>query len=135
MIPRAIRRRIRPMWLAAVASAAWANRHDVRRWADFAADAVRERSTRPIDDVVTEAKVRAAVTMDPVLRRDPSLRDVIVRDGVVTVVADRADWPSMGTHISRLARVKGVTTVESAIPGPGPTSDPVVARRLEGVAA
>lgn len=115
MIPRTIKRRIRPMWFAALASAAWANRHDIKRWVDFGGRAVRERNQRPIAEVVTEAKVRAAVSLDPLMRRDQSLRDLSVNDGVVTLFADRAGWPGSRQNFGRLARVKGVTQVETAI--------------------
>jgi hypothetical protein len=76
MIPRIVKRRIRPMWLAALASAAWVNRNDVKRWAEFLRRAVSQRQSRPLGDLITEAKVRAAVSSDPVLRRDPALNAV-----------------------------------------------------------
>ena len=114
MIPRSMKRRVRPMWLAAIGAAAWANRQDLGRWATFASQAVRERNSRPLSETLTEAKVRAAVTMDPLLRRDPSLRDLTVRDGVVTLLASQSGWPDPREHFAKLSRVKGVTHVETA---------------------
>ena len=115
MIPRSIKRKTRPLWLAALGSAAWTNRQDLKRWYDFAVNAVRERNHRPLSDLTTEAKVRAAVSMDTLLRRDPALKDLSVRDGVLTVYADLPGWRGAGDRVDRLARVKGVTRVESAI--------------------
>ncbi len=53
MTPRFLRRRIRPMWIAALVSAGWANRHDLTRWARFAKRAASERRTRPLSDLLT----------------------------------------------------------------------------------
>ena len=113
MIPRIVKRRIRPMWLAAVASAAWVNRKDVMRWAEFLRRAVRQRQTRPLAEWITEAKVRAAVTSDPVLRRDPALEDLAVSDGVVTLMTNTAAWPDSGSHVRRLTKIKGIDDVTS----------------------
>ena len=66
------------MWIAALASAAWVNRKDVVRWADFCAVPSRQRRPGRCRISITEAKVRAAVTSDPVLRRDPALNDLAV---------------------------------------------------------
>ena len=111
MIPRMVRRRIRPMWLAAVASAAWVNRKDVLRWTEFLRRVVSQRQTRPLADWITEAKVRAAVTSDPVLRRDPALKDLAVRDGVVTLMTNTAAWPNSDAHVRRLTKIKGIADV------------------------
>jgi hypothetical protein len=115
MIPRVISRRVRPLWIAALASAAWVNRKDVGRWAEFLRRAVTQRQTRPLSELITEARVRAAVTSDPVLRRDPALQDVAVRDGVVTLLTNTAAWPDSGDHLKRLKRVKGIADV-TAVP-------------------
>ncbi|MEP7112181.1 MAG: hypothetical protein ABI862_02855 [Ilumatobacteraceae bacterium] len=111
MIPRVVRRRIRPMWIAALASAAWVNRKDVLRWSEFLRRVTLQRRTRPMSEWITEAKVRAAVTADPVLRRDPALKDVAVNDGVVTLLTNTAAWPDSEAHVRRLTRVKGVADV------------------------
>jgi len=113
MIPRIVKRRIRPMWVAALASAAWVNRKDVLRWTDFIRRAVRQRQTRPLADWITEAKVRAAVSSDPVLRRDPALKDLAVNDGVVTLLTSTASWPDEGAHVRRLTRIKGIADVKA----------------------
>ena len=111
MIPRVVSRRIRPMWIAALVSGAWVNRKDVVRWSEFLRRAVQQRESRPLSEWITEAKVRFAVTSDPVLRRDPALKDVTVNDGVVTLMTNTAEWPDSGAHVRRLTRVKGVADV------------------------
>lgn len=111
MIPRVVRRRIRPLWFAALASAAWVNRRDIARWTEFVRRAALQRGTKPMSEWITEAKVRAAVSSDPVLRRDPALKDVAVRDGVVTLLTTSPSWPNSGEHVRRLKRVKGVNDV------------------------
>ncbi len=99
------------MWIAALASAAWVNRKDVVRWSEFARRAVLQRRSQPLSGWITEAKVRAAVTSDPVLRRDPALKDLAVRDGVVTLLTNTNAWPDSGEHVRRLKRVKGIDDV------------------------
>lgn len=111
MIPRVVSRRIRPMWIAALASAAWVNRKDVLRWTEFVRRALQQRQARPLSELITEAKVRLAVTADPVLRRDPALKDVAVNDGVVTLLTTTASWPDSAAHMRRLTKVKGVEDV------------------------
>jgi hypothetical protein len=113
MIPRVIRRRIRPLWLAAAASAAWMNRKDVMRWVDFAKRAYRQRRTRPLTELLTEAKARMAVSADPVLRRDPALQDLALRDGVLTLLTNTPAWPDSTAHIRRLKQVRGVADVKA----------------------
>ena len=99
------------MWIAALASGAWVNRKDVIRWAEFLRRVVQQRESRTMSEWITEAKVRAAVTSDPVLRRDPALKDVAVNDGVVTLLTSTAEWPDSGAHVRRLSRVKGIDDV------------------------
>ena len=111
MIPRIVTRRIRPMWIAALASAAWVNRKDVARWTEFVRRAIVQRRTRPVSEWITEAKVRAAVTADPVLRRDPALKDLAVNDGVVTLLTSTEAWPNSEAHVKRLTRIKGISDV------------------------
>ena len=118
MIPRVVSRRVRPLWIAALASAAWVNRKDLGRWAEFVRRSVRQRPSRPLSDLITEARVRAAVTSDPVLRRDPALEDIAVRDGVVTLLTRTSAWPDSGDHVKRLKRVKGIAEV-TAVPAAG----------------
>ncbi len=115
MIPRVVTRRVRPLWIAALASAAWVNRKDLHRWTEFVRRAVNQRRTRPVSELITEARVRAAVTADPVLRRDPALADVAVHDGVVTLLTRTPAWPDSGDHLKRLKRVKGIADV-TAVP-------------------
>jgi hypothetical protein len=110
MIPRSLKRRFRPMWIAAVASAAWANRVDVKRWLAFGRRAVDQRKSRPLSEVLTEAKVRAAVSANPLLRRDATLQDVVVDNGVVTLITNTASWPD-SRQTRRLKKVKGIADV------------------------
>jgi hypothetical protein len=118
MIPRVISRRVRPLWIAALASAAWVNRKDVARWAEFVRRSVKQRQSRPLSEIITEARVRAAVSADPVLRRDPALEDVAVHNGVVTLLTSTSAWPDSGNHVKRLKRVKGIADV-TAVPAAG----------------
>ena len=111
MIPKIVRKRVRPLWFAAAASAAWMNRRDVMRWVDFAKRAFRQRRNLPISDIVTEAKVRMAVSSDPVLRRDPALKDLALRDGVVTLLTTTPAWPDSTAHIKKLKQVRGIADV------------------------
>jgi hypothetical protein len=101
------------MWIAALVSGAWVNRKDVMRWTEFIKRVVQQRDSRPMSEWITEAKVRAAVTADPVLRRDPALKDVAVNGGIVTLMTSTAEWPDSGAHVRRLSRVKGVDDVKS----------------------
>ncbi len=118
MIPRVVSRRVRPLWIAALASAAWVNRKDLGRWAEFLTRAVSQRSSRPLSELITEARVRAAVTSDPMLRHDPALEDIAVRDGVVTLLTRTSAWPDSGDHVRRLKQVKGIAEV-TAVPSTG----------------
>jgi hypothetical protein len=114
MIPRRIAHRIRPIWVAAVASAAWANRDDLRRWVKFIRLTIDQRKTRTIPDLVAEVRVRAAVSANPLLRRDPTLKDLTVKSGVVTLLTTDAEWPEPhNNQIRRLKSVKGISEVIS----------------------
>lgn len=112
-VRRAIRRRTRPLWLAALATAAWMNRQDIARWTEFVRRSVRQRRMLSLSDLITEAKVRLALTADPVLRRDPALKDLAVHDGVVTLITNTPAWPDSAAHIKRLRQVKGIADVKA----------------------
>lgn len=116
MIPRVVTRRIRLMWIATLASAAWVNRKDVVRWSEFLRRAALQHQSQPLSEWITEAKVRFAVSSDPVLRRDPALKDLTVRDGVVTLLTSSTAWPDSAAHVRRLKRVKGIADVTSLTP-------------------
>lgn len=121
MVPSFIARRIRWIWLAGVAGAVWMNRRDAARWWRFAARSVADRRRFDLSAWMTEARVRAAVTADPVLRADPDFDDVEVHQGEVTVrTAGTANWDA-GAHLDTLRKVKGVTQV-SCQPGAHATS-------------
>lgn len=114
MLRRVISRRIRPIWVAALASAAWANRDDLRRWLKFIRRSVDQRNSRTFSDFATEFRVRAAVSASPILRRDPALKDLVVHNGVVTVLTTTDVWPDPhNNQIHRLKCVKGISEVTS----------------------
>jgi len=91
----------------------WANRRDAVRWARFARRAAG-RDTRPgSEDLKLEARVRASLSADPVLRQDPSIRDLRVHDGVV-VLETPPHWHNKPLAVTRLSQVKGVESVHTA---------------------
>jgi hypothetical protein len=116
MIPSFVSRRLRWAWLAGGATVLWMNRRDAARWARFARRSIAGRDQLTLDSWLTEARVRAAITVDPVLRADPGLDDVVVDDGRVTVRTNSASWPDEATHLNGLRKVKGVADV-SCEPG------------------
>ena len=114
MIPRVISRRIRRLWFATFVSAAWSNRQDLSRWLKFIRRAIDQRKTRTFSDLATEFRVRAAVSANTLLRRDPALLDLTVHNGVVNLLTMTDDWPELHhKQILRLKCVKGVSEVTS----------------------
>lgn len=112
MFPRFISRRLRWAWLAAIAGAIWTNRRDARRWARFVRRTFEERVDFDFGRFMLEARVRAALSFDPVLRRSAAIDDVVVNDGRVSLLTTAATWPDVERHLGNLRRVKGVTDVE-----------------------
>lgn len=108
---------MRRLWWIGTASAIWSNRRDLKRWVNFVRRAASERERRPWSDLLAEAKVRAAISADPTLRRDDAIDDVRVDDGVVTLLTTTASWPDPRDQIVKLKQVKGVTDV-TAKPAP-----------------
>ena len=109
-----IRRPFRPMYRSALLAMLWSNRRDVARWAKFAKRAATP-STRPrAEDLKLEARVRAALSGDPALRNDPSIRDIRVHDGIVVLEAP-AEWHNKTIALTRLRQVKGVESVHTAL--------------------
>lgn len=109
-----LRAPLKPLYRSAALAFLWSNRRDVARWANFAKRAATP-STRPTAaDLKLEARVRASLSSDPVLRADPSIRDIRVHDGVV-VLETPADWRNKGLTISRLGQLKGVESVHTAV--------------------
>lgn len=108
-----IRRPLRPLYRSALLAMLWTNRRDVARWAAFAKRAAMPATRPATEDLKLEAKVRVALSGDPALRNDPSIRDVRVRDGVV-VLESPADWHNKGIAIARIRQVKGVESVHTA---------------------
>jgi osmotically-inducible protein OsmY len=109
-----IRRPFRPMYRSALLAMLWANRRDVARWAKFAKRVATPASRPRPQDIKLEAKVRAALSSDPALRNDPSIRDVRVRDGVVVLEAP-AEWHNKTIALARVREVKGVESVHTAL--------------------
>jgi hypothetical protein len=110
---RKLRRTLVPFYRSAIIAFLWANRRDVARWARFLRRA-GSRNMRPTkQDLMLEARVRASLSSDPLLRQDPSIRDVRVRDGVVVLETPR-EWHNKGLAVTRLAQVKGVESVHTA---------------------
>lgn len=110
---RFARKRLRPVWRTAALAWLWSNRRDVLRWSRFA-KRVAGPTTRPRrSDLLTEARVRAAISMDPLLRHDAALKDVLVRDGVARVQTD-ATWRNRSIGVHRIEQVTGVAAVHTA---------------------
>lgn len=110
---RPFRHPLRRLARSATLAFLWVNRRDVARWARFA-KRIAKPETRPSgDDLKLEAKVRASLSVDPVLRSDPSIRDVRVHDGVVVLEAP-AEWRNKALAVTRLMQVRGVESVHTA---------------------
>lgn len=115
MIPRAISRRIRKLGFATLVSAAWSNRQDLSRWLKFIRGAITQRKTRTFSDLATEFRIRAAVSANTLLRRDPALLDLTVHNGVVNLLTTTDEWPDLHhKQMLRLKCVKGVSEVTSS---------------------
>jgi hypothetical protein len=110
---RKVRRTLVPFYRSAIIAFLWANRRDVARWGRFVRRA-SSRNMRPTkQDLMLEARVRASLSSDPLLRQDPSIRDVRVRDGVVVLETPR-EWHNKSLAVTRLSQVKGVESVHTA---------------------
>jgi len=110
---KTLRKPFRPLYRAAALAFLWANRRDLQRWAGFAGRAARPATRPNTPDLKLEARVRASLSADPLLRNDPSIRDIRVHDGIV-VVESPAEWHNRGLAITRLRQVKGVESVHTA---------------------
>jgi hypothetical protein len=102
-----------PMWRSAALAFVWANRRDAVRWARFVRRAAMPATRPTAEDLKLEAKVRASLSADPLLRQDPSIRDVRVHDGVV-VLETPFLWHNKALAVTRLTQVKGVESVQTA---------------------
>jgi len=111
---KTIRRPFRPLYRALILSALWSNRRDLARWAHFAKRAAVPATRPNPEDLKLEARVRASLSADPLLRADPSIRDVRAHDGIV-VLETPADWHNKSLAITRLSQVKGVESVHTAV--------------------
>ncbi len=108
-----LRRPLRPFYRSAALAFLWSNRDDVGRWFRFAKRAVTPATRPNAADLKLEARVRATLSADSVLRADPSIRDVRVRDGIV-VLESPAEWHNRTVAIERVRKVKGVESVQTA---------------------
>src|SRR3954463_11766759 len=109
-----LRRPFRPLYRSLVIAALWANRRDLMRWFNFAKRAAAPATRPKPEDLKLEARVRATLSADPLLRADPSIRDVRVRDGVV-VLETPAEWHNKTVALTRVGQVKGVESVHTAV--------------------
>jgi len=80
------------------------------RWFSFLRRAASNR-TQPLSETIKEARVRAAVSADPMLRRDPAIDDLSYDAGVVTLRTSAPSWPDRDRLLRRLRSVPGVTDV------------------------
>lgn len=108
-----LRRPIRPVYRSAALAFLWVNRRDVARWAKFVKRAASRRTRPTAADLKLEARVRASLSADPLLRADPSIRDVRVHDGIV-ILETPVEWQNRGIAITRVGQVKGVESVHTA---------------------
>ncbi|HEY4333444.1 MAG TPA: hypothetical protein VGM78_12765 [Ilumatobacteraceae bacterium] len=108
-----IRKPTRTLYRSLVVGLLWANRRDVMRWAKFAGRAALPSKRPSRADLALEAKVRLAVSADPLLRGDASIRDIRVHDGVV-VLESPAAWHNKALAITRIAQISGVESVHTA---------------------
>jgi hypothetical protein len=113
MMLKKVRKRLGPMYRSAIVAFLWANRRDVARWTKFARRAALPSSRPRKEDLLLEARVRASLSADPLLRQDPSIRDLRVRDGVV-VLETPTEWHNKGLAVMRLSQIKGVESVHTA---------------------
>ncbi len=107
-----IRRPLRPFYRSVALAFVWSNRRDLMRWVSFAKRAVAT-TTRPSSaDLKSEARVRLSVSLDPILRRDAALKDLRVRDGVVTLQSP-VGWANRGIAVTRLEQINGIESVHT----------------------
>ena len=108
-----IRRAVGHLLRVAALALLWTNRRDAARWARFAKRAGAPSSRPDPQDLKLEARVRASISADPILRVDPSIRDLRVRDGAVVLETPRV-WHNEVLAISRLRQLDGVESVRTA---------------------
>jgi hypothetical protein len=121
-----------PIGRATAAWWAWKNRRELGRWAGFVWRAVPP-STAGRDDVLAEARLRAALAKDPRTRGVPSLA-VRVADG--TAFLDGQLSPDLHDVVASVARAtKGVRRVECKIRDKGTRHGPISHPHTIAVAA
>jgi hypothetical protein len=111
MMGHAAVRVIRKVPLSVWGYVLWKNRRDARRWAQFVSNAIRHPNERSVGALVGEARVRAAITRDVVLRHDPMLTNVKLADGLVTLSSPSNLWRPSQDRIDHLRKVRGVVDV------------------------
>ncbi|MCU1390149.1 MAG: hypothetical protein JWL72_3487 [Ilumatobacteraceae bacterium] len=110
---KTLRKPLKPVYRSMIIAAAWSNRRDIGRWAKFAKRAAMPATRPSPSDLKLEARVRASLSCDPILRADPSIHDLRVRDGIV-VLETPADWHNKRLALARLGQLKGVESVHTA---------------------
>jgi hypothetical protein len=117
---RRLLRRALPLSRTAMAMWAWRNRHELGRWARFAQQAPgRLAGAATREDIVTEARLHAALARDPRTRNAKQLI-VGVQGGVAFIAAPDAEAELAALAVAE--RTQGVRRVELGATGPGTSS-------------
>ena len=93
----------------------WRNRHDLMRWARFAARVPSEVQARGFNHLAAEARVRLALTADPRTRSAKDLDIASLDDGTL-VVCTPAEKPTAQVAREVLAGAPGVREVRLVDP-------------------
>ena len=97
----------------AMALWAWRNRWQLREWASFGVDAVPRLATGASRDVLAEARLRVALTRDPLTRAARDL-DVRVVDGEA-ILEGRVPSGIRSVAVDAARRTKGIRRVRDEI--------------------
>lgn len=93
----------------------WRNRHDLLRWARFAARVPSEVQARGFNHLAAEARVRLALTADPRTRAAKDLDIASLEDGTL-VVCTPAQKPAAQVAREVLAGAPGVREIQIVDP-------------------
>jgi hypothetical protein len=93
----------------------WRNRHDLLRWARFAARVPSEVQARGFNHLAAEARVRLALTADPRTRAAKDLDIASLEDGTL-VVCTPAQKPAAQVAREVLAGAPGVKEIQIVDP-------------------
>lgn len=89
---------------------AWRNRYDLLRWSRFALRLPTEVRTRDLDDIVTEARARIALSADARTRTASDL-DITGYENGSLIVRTPGEKPLAQVAREVLAQVTGVTDI------------------------